>query len=267
MQRLTDATRELNAKSQKLERALQKEKELNQMQRQFVSMASHEFRTPLAIIDSTAQRLLSLLHKPDKDDACKKKITKIRNSVERLSSLIESTLAVEAIDSGKTEFNVKACDIHSLIAEVCERQQEISHSHTIKSNLDDLPGQIIADEGRLDQIFTNILSNAVKYSPEADSIDVRGWVDADHVVIVVSDQGLGIPEAEIEQIYDRFFRASSACGIVGTGIGLFLVREFVALHNGSVDVKSTEGKGTTFTIRIPISPQVDASEKNVSNRK
>jgi len=254
--KINAATSELNAKSKKLERALKKEKQVNQMQRQFVSMASHEFRTPLAIIDSTAQRMTSIMRMFDNQFDGKKefntKITKIRSAVERLTTLIESTLAAENIDSGKTEFNAQTCSFRSLILEVCERQKEISVSHDISWDIDALPVRLIADNGKIDQIFTNLLSNAVKYSPDANRIDVRGWQESGSVYISVTDYGLGIPVHEQSKIFDRFYRASSSLGIVGTGIGLYLVKEFVALHSGSLDITSKEDEGTTITIRLPM---------------
>jgi len=254
--KINAATRELNAKSQKLERALKKEKQLNQTQRQFVSMASHEFRTPLAIIDSTAQRMTSIMRKIGGQFSEKKefntKIAKIRNAVDRLTTLIESTLAAENVDSGKTEFNAQTCSLRSVVFDVCERQQEISDRHLISVDIDALPPRLIADNGKVDQIFTNLLSNAIKYSPDADRIDVRGWQEGGSAYVSVTDYGLGIAEHEQSKIFDRFFRASTSVGIVGTGIGLYLVKEFVALHSGSLDITSKEGEGTTITIRLPM---------------
>jgi len=250
--KIDTATKELSAKSKKLERALKQEKRLNQAQRQFVSMASHEFRTPLAIIDSTAQRLTSLTRKFGEDQELDRKIAKIRNAVDRLTTLIESTLASENIDSGKTEFNAQTCGLRSLVIDICERQQEITDTHTIIFDLDQLPVRITADNGKLEQIFSNLLSNAVKYSPDADRIEVRGWQERGQAVISVTDHGLGIPDGEQPRIFERFFRASSSLGIVGTGIGLYLVKEFVALHSGSLDMDSKEGVGTTIAVRLPM---------------
>ena len=251
-EKIDEATRELNAKSEALASALAAEKQVNKIQRQFVSMASHELRTPLAIIDSTAQRLPSLFQKPDQERGFNKKVLKIRGAVDRLTSLIESTLAAEKLDSGKTEFIARACNLRTLVLDACERQREICETHSITTNLETLPVQINADAGKLDQVFTNLLTNAIKYSPDADGIEVHGWQESGQAVISVTDHGLGIPEDEQSKVFDRFFRASSAHGFVGTGIGLYLVKEFVSQHGGSAAVKSADGGGTTVTIRLPI---------------
>lgn len=269
--RIFHATRELNAKSQSLEDALRKEKHLNQMQRQFVSMASHEFRTPLAIIDSTAQRLLNIMVRsgtmasPEGKQVLDNKVSKIRYAIKRLTSLIESTLAAENIDSGKMELNTGTCNLHSLIWEICERQQEISSAYNITADLEGLPFQFMADSGKLDQVFTNLLSNAVKYSPDGKNIEVCGGQKDGNAVISVTDHGLGIAKSEQAKIFDRFYRASSSVGIVGTGIGLYLVKEFVSLHSGSVSVDSIEGEGTTITVRIPMNLQAELINADMTN--
>ena len=239
--------------AEELEVALAKEKELNEMQRQFVSMASHEFRTPLATIDNTAQRLK---RQADKDKltptVTSERVKKIREAVVRMTKLIDSTLSLARMDNGKITIEVDACDVGKAVTQVCDRQQEIAKSHVISYDVSSLPDTIQADSGALDQMLTNLLSNAVKYAPDDPVIEVKAQSIEDCVMISVRDHGLGIDDDELPQLFARFFRAKTSTGIAGTGIGLHLVKSLVELHDGSVDVESIKGEGTTFTIRLPV---------------
>lgn len=244
------ATADLKAKAQELEAALTKEKELNELQRQFVSMASHEFRTPLAIIDGTAQRLKKSAENLSSEEVLRR-VDKIRNAVRRMTRLMESTLTAARLDEGKVVIDLQSCDIGQVISEVCMRAQEISRDHVVTCDLSDLPETIKADASALDQVLTNLLSNAIKYAPGAPDIQVKAHGEGDHVVIQVRDHGLGIDEEDLPKMFGRFFRAKTSAGIVGTGIGLSLVKTLVEMHGGTVSIDSKRDEGSTFTIRIP----------------
>ena len=235
-----------------LEEALAAEKELNEMQRQFVSMASHEFRTPLAIIDSSAQRLMR-----KKGDVSKELLTKrveiILEAVQRMSSLMESTLAAARLNAKKLSVQIADCDITRLIESVCMRQQEISSHHQIDYIISDLPKSIQADKAKVDQVLTNLLSNAVKYAPDAPFITVKAYTEGTDVVLSVQDDGLGIDEDEIPKMFEQFFRAKTSTGIAGTGIGLHIVKQIIDHHGGTISVESEVGVGSTFTVRLPVS--------------
>ena len=250
---VNNATMEIKEQALELSEALTKEKELNELQRQFVSMASHEFRTPLAIIDATAQRMKSRADDNNltPEDAVQR-VEKIRTAVNRMTRLMDSTLSAARMEKGKIEIEIDQCDIREIILEVCTHQQDIAKSHVISSNLEDLPASIQADAGALEQVLTNLLSNAVKYAPDAPAIDVIAHTEDDHVIIQVCDHGIGIDEDDLDKIGDRFFRARTSMGIAGTGIGLNLVKMLVELHGGIINIKSTKGEGSTFTIRLPI---------------
>lgn len=239
--------------ARELETALEKEKELNELQRQFVSMASHEFRTPLAIIDATAQRIK---RRADKDMLSPEdagiRVEKIRGAVKRMTHLMESTLIAASMEEGKISVEIKPCNIGQIITEVCACQQEIAQTHTIICNLGDLPMTIQADDGSLDQVLTNLLSNAVKYAPDAPQIEVHARTEGKDVVVSVRDHGLGIDEDDLRKIGERFFRAKNSTGIAGTGIGLNLVNTLVDMHGGRISVTSRKGEGSTFTIALPI---------------
>ena len=242
----------------RLSKALEKEREYNALQSEFVAMASHEFRTPLAIIDGTAQRIERRIHRLSEEDL-HERIQKIRNAVRRMLALIESTLSASRLDAGKIEIETDNCDLSEIIAEVCRRQQELSPLHEISLQQMELPKEIAADAKKLEQIFTNLLSNAVKYAPDDPRIEVHARSDAGQAVVSVRDHGLGIPADELPRLFQRYFRARTSTGIAGTGIGLNLVRRLVELHGGTIEVESVEGAGSTFTVRLPIGPPGEAA--------
>ncbi len=235
----------------RLSQALEKEREYNALQSEFVAMASHEFRTPLAIIDGTAQRIERRMHLLSPEDL-HERVQKIRNAVQRMLALIESTLSASRLDAGKIELETASCDLAEIVADVCKRQQELSPLHNIVLQQAELPKEIAADAKKLEQVFTNLLSNAVKYAPESPRIEVCVFAEAGQAVVSVRDHGLGIPADEMPRLFQRYFRARTSTGIAGTGIGLNLVKRFVELHGGAIEVESVEGAGSTFTVRLPI---------------
>ena len=249
--KVAERTQELSAKQTQLEEALAKEHELNAMQRQFVSMVCHEFRTPLAIIDGGAGRLVRRAEKLTADDVGKS-TKKIKDAVKRMIRLIESTLAAARMDDGKIVVEPSECDICAVLETCCEAQQELSASHSIKLEMKEIPATIMADPNALDQVFTNLLSNAVKYAPDAPLINVNAWSESDDVVISVADHGVGMDDEDLQKLFQRFFRAKSSTGIAGTGIGLNLVKRLIDQHGGDISVASQLGQGTTFIIRLPI---------------
>lgn len=233
-----------------LEQSLEKEKDLNAQQRRFVSLVSHEFRTPLAIIDGQAQRLIRRGEKLEADQRVTS-LEKIRHAVIRLTDLMESVLSSASLEAGSIAFDPRPMDLKSLVRKACDSQQEIRGSHRIDVDIASLPDAYLGDPKLLHQVVTNLLSNAVKYSPDADRVSVMGKTTETHLEIAVRDFGVGIPEHELAQISERFFRASTSSGIQGTGIGLNLVKSLIEMHDGRMDVSSVEGDGSTFTVKLP----------------
>ncbi len=263
LQELVDeATKSLQETAAELSFALNKEKELNAMQREFVSMASHEFRTPLAIIDSSAQRMARRSSKGQLTQAnLMNHIDKIRRAVSRMARLMESTLTAARLEDGKIKIKIDRCNIADLVNEVVARQQDVSGSHHIRLRIDDVPNSIQADEGSIDQILTNFLSNAVKYAPGTPEIDVLLTQKEEHIAISVRDYGVGMDEDDLARIGERFFRAKTSTGIEGTGIGLNLVGRLIELHGGTFHADSKVGEGSTFTVRLPIAgPDCERSD-------
>ncbi|MGI9511129.1 MAG: ATP-binding protein [Geminicoccaceae bacterium] len=238
------------AEAEKLEILLASEQEKMQLQRRFVAMVSHEFRTPLAIIDGQAKFMLRRLGDATAD-VIEGRLVKITSNVERLVGLMESMLASARLEAGAVEFSPKGHDLRALVEEVCAHQDEISRSHKIITDLNALPNTHFSDPHLMRQVLVNLLSNAVKYSPDADHVRVIACERDDGYHIAVRDYGVGIPEDELPKLGTQFYRASTAAGITGTGIGLNLVRTFMEMHGGSLVIDSIEGEGTTFAIHIP----------------
>jgi signal transduction histidine kinase len=246
----SQAEEEAEAKRAALQRALSEEQRHNRLQRRFVSMASHEFRTPLAIIDSTAQRLLRKLDSLSREELVER-INRVRQTVARMGELIETMLEAGRSEEGKTEFKPAEIDIGSVIRQVVKRQRDIAPDRRFAEEYHGLPTLCHADQRLIEHILVNLLANAVKYSPKESEVFVRVIGNADGIKIAVTDQGVGIPAEELQHIGETFFRASTSAGIPGTGVGLNLVKKFVDLHGGSVTIDSRVGHGTTFTIHLP----------------
>lgn len=234
------------------EAALDHEREVSRLHRAFTSVVSHQFRTPLSIIDASSQRMIRRGAAMTADEIASR-ATKIRNACQRLTRLMESTLNAARLEQGEIGFQPGACNLHFLIASVCENQPEEDQGR-VEQNLDGLPRMILADGTLLEQALQNLVSNALKYSPSGARVFVRGERRGGDVLISVEDFGIGIPADEVEFVSERFFRARTAEGVPGTGIGLNFVSQIMALHGGRLDLHSIEGVGSTFTLRLPYRP-------------
>ena len=236
-----------------LEEQLAQEQRLALLQRNFVSMASHEFRTPLTIIDGHARRLIKTKDSVTADEIGER-AGKVRAAVLRLTHLIDNLLnSARLIDGGAAPyFHPTEMDMAALLHEVCQVHREMTPGAQITEQLAPMP--MAGDAKLLFQVFSNVLSNAVKYSPRGGAIAVEAEVAAGDVVVRISDRGIGIPAADLVHLFQRYHRGSNVSGIVGTGVGLYLVKMAVELHGGHVEVDSKEGDGARFTIRLPLRP-------------
>lgn len=239
-----------------IENALEAEKEHNRLQKEFISMVSHEFRTPLAIIDSGSQRILRRRDKITLDEVFER-IGTFRQMIKRLTELVESTLSLSRFDSGKIKFNPAPLNLKQLVLDETTKMKDIAGQRLIIADVDGLPTQVEADADHLTKVISNLLSNAIKYSPDHSEIKINGWREGDNIKISVADQGVGIPKEEKARMFNRFFRASTSTGIAGTGIGLYLVKQLMEMHGGNVGFESEPGIGSAFTITLPISAKKD----------
>ena len=236
-----------------LEEQLAHEQRLALAQRNFVSMASHEFRTPLTIIDGHARRL-----EKAREGALAREIGeragKIRAAVLRLTHLIENLLSSGRLIDGGAElyFELAELDLATLLREVCQLHREMVPAAEIIERFGGAPMPIVGDAKLLIQVFSNLLANAVKYSPNGGAILVEAAVIANEAVVSVTDRGIGIPSGDLNRLFERYYRGGNVSGIVGTGVGLYLVKTAVGLHKGRIEVASEEGRGSRFVIRLPI---------------
>ena len=232
-----------------LRRALVAEREAAAAQRRFIAMASHEFRTPLAVIDGAAQRIAARV---GGEEEVTKRLERIRGSVSRMVHIIERTLHASRLDEGHLQLVAVPVDIGAVLAEACERQRQISPDFAIRlEGADGLPA-IEADPRLLEQVFANLLSNAVKYSGASRRVEVSVRHGEERVEVGFADRGLGIDADDLPQLFTRFFRARTSAGLPGTGIGLHLSRELVRMHGGDIEVRSRPGEGSTFTVVLPV---------------
>lgn len=261
LEKLVEArTDEVRQKNVELDRLLKQEREANALQRRFVAMISHEFRTPLAIIDAAAQRMTRVKGGASPEYLAEKAL-QIKVAAARMVELMESILAAGRIETGTISINRQPLSLKDLVEECAARRREISPSHRIHLDIDGLTGEMAADRDALERVFSNLLSNAVKYAPQSPDIHVRGWQENGSSNVSVRDTGVGIDDDDIPRLFEPYFRARSANGIAGTGIGLNIAREIIELHGGTVSVTSTPDIGTTFTVSLPLKPRTIQEEK------
>ena len=252
LEKLVEArTAEVSRKNAELDRLLQQEREVNALQRRFVAMISHEFRTPLAIIDSAAQRLTRTKTAVTSDYLFEKS-AQIKGAVARMVELMESILAAGRLRTGTIAIDRQPCSLAAVMDEAVNRRRDISASHNIHVDVTSLPQSMPFDRDAVDRVISNLLSNAVKYSPHSSEIYMRGWQEDGWAKVSVRDTGIGMDADDLPRLFEPYFRARSATGIAGTGIGLNIVREIIELHGGTISVTSEIGKGTTFTISLPV---------------
>jgi signal transduction histidine kinase len=257
LDKVMESNRELFKKSIALKKSLNEEKKMRMVQNEFIAMASHEFKTPLQIIDSSRE-LLSRKLKNDKLtlENGENNLTKIKNAVSRLHNLISSTLDLSqiAMSNGDLDLNFEDISIKNLISNIIKQNEEIYSKKNIQVKLDieKLPDQYFADQKMLDHCFTNIIGNAVKYSPENSIVKILGAKVENKLLVKIIDSGIGIPKADLKNIGKKFYRAKNTLKISGTGIGLYLTKYFIKLHSGEVLIQSVEGKGTEITVVLPI---------------
>jgi two-component system OmpR family sensor kinase len=239
-----------------LKEQLAQEQRLALLQRNFVSMASHEFRTPLTIIDGHAQRMIKVKDRMARDEIGDR-AGKVRGAVLRLTHLIDNLLESSRLVDGGTKVSLEPADIDmaALLREVCQLHREMTPRSQIVERFATAPLRMVGDSKLLPQVFGNLLSNAVKYSPSGGSIDVSAEVVSEEVVVSVVDHGIGIPESDLDRLFERYQRGSNVSGIVGTGVGLYLAKMIVDMHGGRIEVQSKEDEGSRFTVRFPMKPR------------
>ena len=231
--------------------ALKKERELGELKSRFVSMASHEFRTPLSTILSSAN-LIARQNEPGKEAQRLKNVERIKTSVKNLVDILNEFLSLGRLEEGKVSVNPEAFDLLAFMEAIV---QELEHAQKPgqQVRIDAQPTTISVklDKQFVRNIFLNLLSNALKYSPEGKPVDIVLQQQPTTVRVQIADQGVGIPEDEHKHLFDLFFRARNATNIQGTGLGLPIVKKYIDLMQGDIAVVSRLESGTTFTVTLP----------------
>lgn len=237
---------------EEVRKSLEKERELNELKSKFVSIASHEFRTPLSSVMSSAALIQQYKDKGDLDKV-DKHVHRIKSSVNHLTLILNDFLSLGKLEEGKVDINKETINLQTFMHEISEE---------VKGFLKD--GQQVVIEGEnechpldsdsriLRNILFNLISNASKYSEPHKTILLSCSTNADKIVFKIRDEGIGIPKEDHKHLFERFFRASNAGNIQGTGLGLNIVKRYVDLLNGNITLESNYGNGTTFIVSIPI---------------
>jgi signal transduction histidine kinase len=241
-----------------LEKSLKKEKEMRDLQSEFVTLVSHEFKTPLQIIDIGREMITRTMKSQNiANDIVSGSLLKIKNAIVRMNDLIQNNLKLSQMDDGDNgmQINKESFNIKSLIEEILEKNSSLSKERAIAVEIDisNLPISYNGDIKLLDHSLTNIIGNAIKYSKANSKIKILGEIKDGSALLKVSDSGIGIPKDDLEKIGRKFFRASNTTLVSGTGVGMYMTKHFIELHGGSVSIESELNVGTTVTISLPIS--------------
>lgn len=245
---LHEALIELENSKEQLSLALLNEKELNDMKSRFVTMASHEFRTPLSTILSS----ISLVNKYNEgDEKISKHVHRIKSAVTNMTLILNDFLSAEKLDEGKVFLRKENLNLQILVNEILNEINGILKKGQSVNYVHEGTRDAFIDKQMTRNILLNLISNAIKFSPENKTIQIITKVTDTLVFIEVSDQGIGIPVEEQEHMFERFFRAKNVTNIQGTGLGLNIVAKYLETMNGKINFTSELNKGTTFTITIP----------------
>lgn len=231
--------------------SLEKEKELGQLKSRFVSMASHEFRTPLSAMQLSAS-LIDKYAQPFDNPNITKHVARIKHAVGNLTGILNDFLSLEKLEAGRVEPSFSRFDLVKLAEEITEemqmlakQNQNIIYQHTGISHIANL------DASLLKNCIINLIANAIKYSGENTFIEFNTEINEAGCHIIIKDNGIGIPEADQKHLFEAFFRAHNTGNIPGTGLGLNIVARYASLMNGTIDFKSNVNHGTLFTISFP----------------
>ena len=247
---LEEAIEELEKTKKELHNALNKEKELNELKSRFVSMASHEFRTPLTTMKSSLSLVTKYGDQNDKENQLKH-VSKIKTSINNLTDILNDFLSLSRLEEGGIESILEEINLKTFVEEIISEMKFMS-IETQKLVYVHSGNEIVSiDKKLLKNILFNLISNAIKFSPDGGEIQVKSLVTNEEIQISVKDSGIGISKADQKHLFERFFRGTNATHIQGTGLGLNIVAKYVEVMNGSIDLESEENKGTRFTISLP----------------
>ena len=236
---------------EKVKKAYQKEKELSVLKTKFLSLASHEFKTPLSGVFSSAI-LIEKYNKEHPNQKIKEHALKIKKLVKQLNSVLDDFLFLEKTENQKIDYNYSRFLFSEFLDEIIRNTKPIlKKGQTIVYHAKNEDVEVFLDRNILEIIFRNILYNAIKYSPERSAIEVEFFTNS-YIKITIKDYGIGIPKKDQKHIFERFFRAKNAMHFQGTGIGLNIVKHHIEKFGGTIQFKSKENIGTTFIVKLPL---------------
>ena len=247
---LLKAMQELTQKKEELKQALSKEKELNDLKSRFVSMASHEFRTPLATILSSVSLVANYVDVSDKDKQAKH-IARIRTAIKTLTEILDSLLSISKLEEGKVIVKPMEFNFPQLAASVIEDLQSTTSNDFMIAYKHVGSSDVVLDPHLLKHMLFNLGSNAIKYAGDSKTIRIESEIAGNRLQLSVRDKGIGISSEDQKHLFGRFFRAQSAINIQGTGLGLNIVASYVAMLGGTISCKSKLNNGSTFIINLP----------------
>lgn len=248
---LLQANKKLEEKEKSLALALSKEKELNELKTRFVSMASHEFRTPLSTIMSSASIIAKYTKEEDQAKRIKH-VDRINAMVQNLTSVLKDFLTISKLEEGHLNLSISTFNVYELIQDVVMFMENLlKEGQRILFKTNSPNFELRTDRHFLENILINLLSNAVKYSNADSPIELELRDESDNCIIDVKDYGIGIPIKEQEYLFTRFFRASNSENIQGSGLGLHIVQTYAKELKGSISFESQENKGSRFTLKLP----------------
>jgi PAS domain S-box-containing protein len=257
-----DITQRKRAEEELVE-TLEREKELSQLKSNFVSMVSHEFRTPLGIIQSSAELLRDFYQRMQATER-NEQLESITRNTRRMAEMMEEILVLSRLDAGKLDFQPAMLDLNRFCQRVVDEVLSATNRRChIELSLKSVPPEARADERLLGHIFTNLLSNAVKYSESGKTVRFTVGREGQDAVCLVSDEGIGISEDDQQHLFEAFHRGSNVGTRPGTGLGLLLVKRCAELHGGKVQVRSKIGEGTTVIVKLPVLGT--SHEKNIGH--
>ena len=274
--RIDAATAQLQVRMQELATALEQLQEIDRLKSRFLSMASHELKTPLTSISGLAQVLLRRMRRrlemgrpndeewQEEQDGHVGRLELLNSQTARLGRLVDELLDVSRIESGKLEFRLQPVDMAQLLGEVAERMQLSTTQHTISVDLKGAAeNPVDADRDHLEQVLDNLVSNAIKFSPEGGTIMLRVREQGDTVVVSIKDPGVGIPGDQLDAVFGLFYQAEDPVSrrTGGMGLGLYISKEIISRHGGQIWAESEPGAGSTFNFSLPRTPAPKAAAR------
>ena len=243
-----------NNMAHQLKTTLEEIKKSEVLRREFVANVSHELRTPLTSIRSYAETLTDISDIPKEMES--DFLNVILNESDRMTKIVQDLLTLSRFDAGRDQLTIDEFSLEQSIRDVCGAiaLEAKRRGHEISLSVEEGLPRISGDKARIEQVLINILTNAVKYTPDGGKIDITAGQDGNKVLVKISDNGIGIPEEDLSRVFDRFYRVDKARSREsgGTGLGLSIAREIVLRHGGDILIESSAGSGTTVTVVLPI---------------